>query len=159
MEFRQHNQTEISSEVQQMESALTVKARERARVINFARRGLISDNEAAHELELLKTEVAYLERQRDELISQLTEAENSELRILTAETMLSLLTERAASADDNMRRKIVCALVDRIAIETTGDARPLARVAYVFRPLSSSSEAVDSVEVGLATSRARFTES
>ncbi len=159
MAARQDNQGDIVAQVGQMNSALSAKARERAKVINLNRREIISDREAERELNLLRLETLELERRRAELIASLESAESSELRILTAETMLELMAEKIAHADDRIRREVVLAWIDRIEIETIGEGRekrPLAHVRYVFRP---ESQAVDSVEVGLATSNARFAES
>jgi site-specific DNA recombinase len=155
MESRQYSQTDLKNEVGQMASVLQVKARERARVISLIRRGLVSEGEGERELTLLQAEVGQVERQHAELLSRLAAAENSELRALTAESMLGLLVDKTSGIDDTTKREVVCVLVDQIVIETVNN-RPFARVCYVFRP---SSQAVDTVERGLATSSARFAES
>lgn len=148
MEMRQFSQHDLRSEAEQMSAALCVKTKERARVINLVRRAVISDNEGERELATLQREVDQLERQRAELLSSLAAAESSELKALTAETMLGLLADRLSSLDDDTRREVACVLVDRITIEKK-DNRPLAQVCYVFRSSPLSSEAVDSVEAGL----------
>jgi hypothetical protein len=159
MESRQCSQADLKSEVGQMDAALQVKAKERARVISLIRRGFISEGEGERELALLQTEVAQLERQRAELLSQLATAEDSELRALTAESMLGLLADKISEIGDEAKREITCVLVDQIVIETVNN-RPLARVCYIFRPASAVlSQGVNSVERGLETSSARLAES
>jgi site-specific DNA recombinase len=166
MSFQQFSQGDIRSEVEQMDSALLVKTKERARVITLIRRGSISDAEGDHELTLLQSEVAQLTRQRDALLSRQSIAEDREMRVLTAEAMLTLLADKAASADFETRREIACAFVNGITIRTV-ENKPIAEVCYIFTPTSSVSsdgnsvlsEGVNCVGVGLATSRARFTES
>lgn len=166
MSFQQFNQDDIRSEVGQMDSALSVKARERAKVITLIRRGSISEAEGEHELALLQCEVAQLTRQRESLLSRRAVAEDSEMRVLTAEAMLTLLAVKAAAADFETRREIVCAFVSGITIQMRED-RPVAEVRYIFEPSPSVSSdsnlvvssGVDCVGMGLATSRARFTES
>ena len=147
----QTTQDDIKAEVGQMEAALTVKTRERARVISLLRRGLIADSEGEHELLLLRSEVERLEQQKLDLESRLMTAENLELRALSAEVMLGLLSDRVATADDKTKRQIVEAFVDGIVIQTDSTG-PSANVRYVFRPV----ETVDYVEAGVATSSARF---
>jgi site-specific DNA recombinase len=148
MEMRQSSQHDLRSEVSQMDSALLVKGRERARVINLIRRAFISDNEGERELATLQREVDQIERQRSELQSRLAASESSELRALTAESMLGLLADKVSNMSDDTKREVALVLVDRITIETE-KGRPLARVCYVFRSVVPSNEAVDSVEVGL----------
>lgn len=154
MESRQSSQRDLKAEVSQMDAALQVKVKERARVISLIRRAFISDNEGERELATLQREVDQIERQRAEVLSRLAASEDSELKALTAESMLGLLADKIPNIDDDTKREIACVLVDQIMIETA-NGRPLARVCYVFR----SAEAVDSVEVALATSSARFTDS
>jgi hypothetical protein len=156
MESRQSSQHDLRAEVLQMEAALLVKAKERARVISLIRRSFISDNEGERELATLQREVEQLERQRAELLSRLAASESSELKALTAESMLGLLVDKIPNIHDDTKREIACVLVEQITIGTENN-KPLARVCYVFR--SAVPEAVDSVDVGLAISSARFTES
>jgi site-specific DNA recombinase len=166
MSYQQFSQGDIRSEVVQMDSALMVKTKERARVITLIRRGSISDAEGDHELALLQSEVAQLTRQRDALLSRQSIAEDREMRVLTAEAMLTLLADKAASANFETRREIACAFVNGITIRTV-ENKPIAEVCYIFQPSpsvlsernSGQLEGVDCVGVGLATSRARFTES
>jgi site-specific DNA recombinase len=155
MAAQQYSQSDAKNEIGQMESALRVKARERGRVISLIRRSVISEAEGERELVLLHSEVLHLERQRDELQSRLAAAENSELRVLTVEAMLGLLRERAAVADENTKREIIGAFVDGIVVHMES-GRPTARVCYVFRSAAATDAGVDSVEVGVATSNARF---
>lgn len=158
MSSQQHNQGDIKSEVGQMESALSVKAKERARVINLIRRGVITENEGDRELAQLQSEILQLERQRDALQFRLTAAEHREMRVLTAEGMLSLLADKAANADFETRREIVCAFVSAITLRTI-DGKPTADVSYVFQPADSvSSGGVNYSEYGDAISSARLAE-
>jgi hypothetical protein len=63
--------------------------------------------------------------------------EELELRLLNAETMLSLMAERASSADEKTKREVLRALVDRVTIETSGEgknARLAAKARYTFSP-------------------------
>jgi len=159
MSSQQDRQGDIKSDVGQMDSALLVKAKERGRVINLIRRGVISDSEGDRELAQLQGEVKQLEHQRDALQSRLMAAEDSEMRVLTAEAMLSLLADKAANADFDTKREIACAFVDRITMRMI-EGRPTAEVCYVFRLASSvSSAGVDYGEHALETSSARFAES
>lgn len=146
MEARQFSQHDLRQEIEQMNAAVQVKGKERATIISLLRRGLISNNEGERELALLQREVAALEQQRAELQSSLDASESSELKALTAESMLGLLAERFSTLDDNTRREVVCVLVNKITMEVEGK-RPVARVCYVFR--SQTAENVNSVEVGL----------
>lgn len=148
MQRRQFSQHDLKSEVAQMDAALQVKTKERARVINLIRRSVISDNEGERELTTLQLEADQLERQRAELLSSLAAAESAELKALTAETMLGLLADKITASDDNTRREIACVLVDQIMIEKK-DNRALAKACYVLRSSPPSSKAVDCVEVGL----------
>jgi hypothetical protein len=118
MEIRQYSQHDIQSEVGQMDSAIAVKTRERARVINLSRRGLISDGKTEQELELLSNEAAQLERRRAEFLSRLEAAEDSELKLVTAEVILNVMANRVTNADDKMKREIVAALVKKIGQTT-----------------------------------------
>ena len=153
MANQQCSQDDIKAEVHQMESALLVKTRERARVITLIRRALISETEGERELLMLQSEVARLEQQKRELESRLMAVEGSELRVLSAEVMLSLLADKAATADDKTKREIIETFVDGVVIQT-GEAGPVAHVRYVFHP--AAPEGVDNVEAAVATSRARF---
>lgn len=156
MSSQQQDQGDIKSEVVQMESALLVKTKERGRVINLIRRGVISDGEGDRELAQLQNEVTQLERQRNALRSRLTTAEDCEMRVLTAEAMLSLLADKAANADFETRREIACAFVNGITMRMI-EGRPTADVCYVFQSASAvSSEGVDYGDPAVATSKARL---
>lgn len=148
MEMRQFSQHDLKSEAAQMDAALQVKGKERARVINLMRRSLISDNEGERELAMLQREVDQIERQKAEMLSQLAAAESSELKALTAETMLGLLADKVTTMSDDTRREVACVLVDQILIEKK-DNRPMAKVCFIFRSSLPSPEAVDCIEVGL----------
>lgn len=133
----QHDQNDLNDRVASLDSMLTGKLRERARVINLVRRGLIDDQEAEHELTRRQEEVSQLQTERDELARGQETAESLELRILNAETMLKLMADRVSNADDKTEGEIVLALVDRITIETIRDeedVRTTARVRYAFDP-------------------------
>jgi len=133
----QQDQNDLNDRVASLDSMLTGKLSERARVINLVRRGLISDEESEHELMRLQQEVSQLQSERDELETGHETAESLELRLLNAETMLKLMADRVSKADDKTRREIVLALVDRITIETIreeDDIRTTARVRYAFDP-------------------------
>jgi site-specific DNA recombinase len=158
MESRQSSQHELKDEVSQMDSALSAKAKERARVISLIRRAFISDSEGERELATLQREVEQIGRQRAELLSRLAASESSELKALTAETMLGLLADKVPNIKDETKREIALVLVDQIVIEKVYN-KPLAKVCYVFRSVAPPPDTVNSVEFGLATSSARFTES
>lgn len=149
MRGAQNSQRDIKSEIAQMESALLVKARERAKVITLIRRGLITDAEGERELALLQAEQTQIEQQKKALSSRLAAAENSELNILAAEYIVAALAEKVAEVNESVKREIVSLLVDKITVTTVND-RPKATVNYIFRLASSvSSDAVDYVERGL----------
>jgi len=133
----QLDQNDLSDRIASLDSKLTGKLSERARVINLVRRGLINDEEAEHELTRLQQEVSQLQNERDEHAKGQETAESLELRLLNAETMLKLMADRLSRADDQTKREIVLALVDRVTIETIGegeDVRTTARVRYAFGP-------------------------
>src|SRR5712692_8856058 len=133
----QQDQNGLNDRIASLDSILTGKLSERARVINLVRRGLINDEESEHELTRLQQEVSQLQTERDELTQGQETAESLELRLLNAETMLKLMADRVSKADDKTRREIVLALVDRITIETIRedeDVRTTARVRYAFDP-------------------------
>ena len=137
MQASQHDQNDLNDRIGSLDSRLASKLTERARVINLARRGLINDKEAEHELTRLQGEVSQLETERDELAKGQETAESLELRLLNAETMLKLMADRVSKADDKTKREIVLALVDRVTIETIGeveDVHTTARVRYAFDP-------------------------
>ncbi len=89
----QQDQNDLSSRIASLDSMLTGKMSERARVINLVRRGLINDQEAEHELTRLQQEVNQLQTERDELTKGQESAESLELRLLNAETMLKLMAD------------------------------------------------------------------
>jgi len=98
---------------------------------------LISEFEAEQELHRLASEVTQLEGERKTLEQGQETAEALEMRILSAESMLKLMRDRVAWADDSTKREIVLALVDCITIDTIGEGgkaetRVLAR--YAFDP-------------------------
>src|SRR6266849_4237035 len=133
----QMDQNDLNDRIASLDSILTGKLSERARVINLVRRGLIGDEESEHELTRLQQEVSQLQTERDELANGQETAESLELRLLNAETMLKLMADRVSKADDKTRREIVLALVDRITIETIREednVRTTARVRYAFDP-------------------------
>jgi hypothetical protein len=142
MLMSQRSQSDLQGRIARLDSVLIRKVTERARVINLVRRGLISDAEAEHELKRLQLEVSQMQQEREELLRGQETAEELELRILNAETMLSLMADRAAKAVENTKREIVLALVDRVTIETSGqgkDARTTAKACYTFSPSPSVS--------------------
>ena len=133
----QMDQNDLNDRIASLDSILTGKLSERPRVINLARRGLINDEEAEHELTRLQQEVNQIQIERDELARGQETAESLELRLLTAETMLKLMVDRVSKVDDKTKREIVLALVDRITIDTVregNDTRTTARVRYAFDP-------------------------
>lgn len=89
MLMSQRSQSDLQGRIARLDSVLTRKLTERARVINLVRRGLISDAEAEHELKRLQLEVSQMQQEREELSRGQETAEELELRILDAETMLS----------------------------------------------------------------------
>jgi len=133
----QQDQNDLNDRIGSLDSMLTGKRNERARVINLVRRGLISDQESEHELTRLQQEVSQLQTERDALAGGQETAESLELRLLNAETMLKLMADRVSKVDERTRREIVLALVDRITIETIReeeDVQTTARVRYAFDP-------------------------
>src|SRR5260370_269401 len=133
----QRDQNDLNDRIASLDSMLSGKLSERARVINLVRRGLISDEESEHELTRLQQEVSQLQSERDELARGQETKERLELRLLNAETMLKLMADRISKADQKPRREIVLALVDRIIIETIREgegARTIASVRYAFDP-------------------------
>jgi hypothetical protein len=133
----QQDQNDLNDHIASLDSMLTGKLSERARVINLVRGGLISDEESEHELQRLQQEVSQLQTERDELARGQETAESLELRLLNAEAMLKLMADRVSKADDKTKREIALALVDRITIETIredDDVRTTARVRYAFDP-------------------------
>ncbi len=133
----QRDQNDLNNQIESLDSILTGKLAERARVISLVRRGLINDKEAEHELTRLQQEVSQIQTERDELARGQETAESLELRILNAETMLKLMADRVSKADDKTKREIVLALVDTITVETIGEGRSAhttARARYAFDP-------------------------
>jgi hypothetical protein len=133
----QQDQNDLNDHIASLDSMLSGKLSERARVINLVRGGLISDEESEHELQRLQQEVSQLQTERDELARGQETAESLELRLLNAEAMLKLMADRVSKADDKTKREIALALVDRITIETIredDDVRTTARVRYAFDP-------------------------
>lgn len=133
----QQDQNDLNDHIASLDSKLTGKLGERARVINLLRRGLINDEEAEHELTRLQQEVSQVQTERDEVAMGQETAESPELRLLNTETMLKLMADRFSKADGKTKREIVLALVDRITIETIReeeDLRTTARVRYGFDP-------------------------
>src|SRR6266849_619523 len=63
----QQDQNDLNERIASLDSMLTGKLSERARVINLVRRGLINDEESEHELTRLQQEVSQLQAERDEL--------------------------------------------------------------------------------------------
>jgi site-specific DNA recombinase len=153
---KQDNQWELRLEAKALDASIAARSQQRAKVINLHRKGIVSDDEAERELLALRSELEGMEQQLLGLRAALGSAEDAEYRIVTAESMLNLVAERVLSADDKTKREVALAWIDRIEIETVGEgrkARGIAHVRFVFQP---SSEAVDYVEGGVATSRARF---
>ena len=135
----QRNQNDCQERIHGLDSILSNKLTERARVINLVRRGLINDREAEQELTRLQQEVTQIQSERDELSRGQESAEALELRILNAETMLKLMADRASKADDKTKREIALALVDRVTIDTVGEgkearATTVARYAFNLSP-------------------------
>ena len=153
---KQDNQWELRLEAEALDASISARSQQRAKVINLHRKGIVSDAEAERELLALRSELEGLEQQRQELINAVGSAEDAEYRIVTAESMLKLVAEKILSADDEARREVAVAWIDRIEIETVGagrEGRTRAHVRFVFQ---SSAETVTSVAPGVATSRARF---
>jgi site-specific DNA recombinase len=153
---KQDNQWELRLEAKALDASISARSQQRAKVINLHRKGIVSDAEAERELLALRSELEGLEQHRQELLDALGSAEDAEYRIVTAESMLKLVAEKVLSADDEARREVAVAWIDRIEIETVGagrEGRTKAHVRFVFQ---SSAETVTSVEPGVATSRARF---
>lgn len=153
---KQDNQWELRLEAKALDASISARSQQRAKVINLHRKGIVSDAEAERELLALRSELEGLEQQRQELLDALGSAEDAEYRIVTAESMLKLVAEKVLSADDEARREVAVAWIDRIEIETVGagrEGRTKAHVRFVFQ---SSAETVNSVEPGVATSSARF---
>jgi len=146
MRDSQHSQDDMHLRIEKVDALLRTKLSERARVINLVRRGLIDEFEAEHELRRLALEVNQFENERKALEEVQETAEALELRILSAESMLKLMRDRVATADDSTKREIVLALVDCIAIETIGEGRNAetrAIARYAFDPAPTSGAVVD----------------
>jgi site-specific DNA recombinase len=69
MQASQQDQNDLNDRIGSLDSRLAGKLTERARVINLARRGLISDKEAEHELTRLQGEVSQLETERADSVT------------------------------------------------------------------------------------------
>jgi len=133
----QRNQDDCQERIRCLDSILSNKLTERARVINLVPRGFINDEEAEHELTRLQQEVSQTQAERDELSRGQETAEALELRILSAETMLKLMADRVSKADDKTKREVALALVDRVTIDTLGEGqetRTTATARYAFDP-------------------------
>jgi site-specific DNA recombinase len=137
MRDSQRSQDDMHLRIEKVDALLRTKLSERARVINLVRRDLISEFEAELELRRLALEVMQLEGERKALEQGQETAEALEMRILSAESMLTLMRDRVARADDATKREIVLALVDSITIETIGEGRNAevrAIARYAFDP-------------------------
>jgi hypothetical protein len=63
----QRNQNDLNDHIESLDSILTGKLTERARVIDLVRRGLVTDDEAEHELTRLQHGLSHIQTERDEL--------------------------------------------------------------------------------------------
>ena len=130
-EIARHKSPAAEQEIEQLNRLLAGKGEERARMISFLRRDLISNDEAERELAEVSREETILRSRRDDLLMARKEHDDQQGRLLTAEALLKTLQERLDNADFRTRQEVVRTLVREIKI-LDGEAR----ITYAFQPAS-----------------------
>lgn len=130
-EIARNKSPAAEQEIGRLNRLLAVKGEERARMISFLRRGLISNDEAESELAEVSREETILRSRRDDLLMARKEHDDQQGRLLTAEALLKTLQERLDNADFRTRQEVVRTLVREIKM-LDGEAR----ITYAFQPAS-----------------------
>lgn len=146
--------TDYEAEREKLAAAIRGKAAERERVIGLFRRGKITVEEAERELDRVRNEILQLERERDDLSKRQRSSQDNEARLLSIGVLMERIAERVDTADSEMKREIVLALVERITASfvidaETGKRLPFVKIRFAF---SSPDDNINCVEYGAAYS-------
>jgi site-specific DNA recombinase len=108
---------EVEREERRVEKALARKRRERERVIALVRKGMLTDDNIARELQTIQMEEDQLKRERGELLARVQSADELQARILTSDAILRQLREYADLNESEPNRDIARLLVYEITIK------------------------------------------
>ncbi len=96
---------------------IAAKAQERSRIISLVRRGTITEDEAARELDQLQHEADLLETERIALETSLSTLQNAATRVASIEGVFAKLRSQAELANDpEQRRAIIREVISRITV-------------------------------------------
>ncbi|PYS93976.1 MAG: hypothetical protein DMF64_03025 [Acidobacteria bacterium] len=121
-------------EPRRIEQHLAAKQRERARVITWARQGMITEEELDTQLVQLRAEVATLEAESARIGAAQAAARSARERLADVETFLESLAARVDALTDEERAQVVRQLVPRVVITPRADGRVKVAATYAFAP-------------------------
>lgn len=116
-----------------VEEAIAGKMAERRRLIALARRGVVTEAEAAYELDQLQSEIDTLDARRANIFQRTAESQSARNRMVSAAALLAEIRNLIDREDFPSRREVVERLIERVVVHRDG-ADDRARVRYRFDP-------------------------
>jgi hypothetical protein len=136
---------DLNSTVEQRQRKLAIilkgKADERARVLNLARKGFVSESEAEKELRQLQAEVDELQAESKRLADRRARELETESYLRGVGSLLNQFASDLANISEEQYARYVRQLVSQVTVSTVevdGKLQPHAEITYFF-PVPDSS--------------------
>jgi len=108
--------TPIKKELEEVEKFILEKKAARAKIISMVSRGLITDEEAEKELNLLAGDTIALEMRKDKLFNQINENQKIQNEAITAAMLLENLKDKVDALDESLKTELIRGLVKKVEI-------------------------------------------
>lgn len=111
----------VSNELAEVENSIQAKQNARGKILSMVTRGIISDSEAEIELKNLAAEIKSLIDRKEFLFEKHNRIQSFEADVLTAQTVLDVLSQHMDTLTDEDKARIIKGMVRRIDVFTIID--------------------------------------
>ena len=132
MKRDQEDTSGVRQEIADLDEESRAIEQRRRWIISHASRGMVSDDEAEHELSETQREMQTIQTRRKALSAELELTTVQDTQMGQTEALLNVLAEKAESADDQTKRDMVEALVQGIVLSPGDNGGTRIEVTYRF---------------------------